>query len=83
MMAVITALAVTVALIAGSVYLINVLWPLLPGWMMLILFMLLAVIVIGYPIFSLARWSDRRLQRQRQSGAKPQYKHDTYADEDD
>lgn len=83
MMALLGALVVTLALIAGSIYLVSVLWPLLPGWLMLILFVLLAVIVIGYPIYSLARWSDRRLRQQLESGHKPQYKRDAYADKDD
>lgn len=81
--ALLSALAVTLALIAGSVYLVNVLWPSLPSWLMVILFVLLAVMVIGLPIYSLARWSDRRWRHQLESGRKRTYKRDVYAERDD
>ncbi|MEE4377739.1 MAG: hypothetical protein V2J55_09545 [Candidatus Competibacteraceae bacterium] len=61
--AVVFALLVTLGLGWGAVYFIRNLWPVLPSWLTLILFILLAVVVIGYPIYSLAKWSDRYLKR--------------------
>ena len=61
----IVALALTLALAVGLIYFATVLWPLLPPWLSLIIFILLAIAVIGYPIYSLARWSDRYLARQQ------------------
>ena len=83
MIALLGALAVTMALIAGSVYLVNVLWPVLPSWVMPILFVLLAVIVIGYPILSLARWSKRHPQHQRPGDSERPHTHDSYTNDDD
>ncbi|MEZ5589422.1 MAG: hypothetical protein R3F53_01375 [Gammaproteobacteria bacterium] len=47
-------------LIAGLIYFVQVLWPLLPTWVSLIVFIIIAIIIIGAPIYSLARWSNRR-----------------------
>ena len=59
----IAAFIVTLGLVLGAIYFWNELWPLLPPWLSVILFILLAVVIIGYPIYSLARWSDRRLDK--------------------
>ncbi|MCP5419589.1 MAG: hypothetical protein H6970_04345 [Gammaproteobacteria bacterium] len=61
----ILALLITCGLGWGMVYFVRYLWPRLPGWLALILFILLATMVIGYPIYALARWSDRYLQRRK------------------
>ena len=66
--ALVVALAVTVAMAAALVYFVRVLWPLLPAWLSMIVFIALAVIVIGYPIYVLAQWSDRYLARQQRKG---------------
>lgn len=65
LIALFVALAVTVAIAAALVYFVQVLWPLLPAWLSMIVFIVLAVIVIGYPIYALAQWSDRYLARQQ------------------
>lgn len=59
MKAFLAALAVSAALVAGMIYFIRELWPILPGWLAMIGFIVLAVIVIGYPIYTLARWSNK------------------------
>jgi membrane protein implicated in regulation of membrane protease activity len=59
------ALVITLGLGWGTVYFVQAVWPLLPGWLALILFIILAAAVIGYPIYALARWSDRYLQRRK------------------
>lgn len=69
-MAFIIALVVTSGLAWVMVYFVRELWPMLPGWLTLILFILLAVAVIGYPIYALAKWSNRYLARSRQDGGK-------------
>ena len=56
----ILALLVSLLLIAGLVYFVRELWPLLPAWSFLLVFILIAVVIIGAPIYSLARWSNRR-----------------------
>ena len=66
--ALVVALVVTVAMAAALVYFVRVLWPLLPAWLSMIVFIVLAVIVIGYPIYALAQWSDRYLARQQRKG---------------
>ena len=58
-------LGITGLLLWGLVYFINEWWGRLPRVVALILFILLAVMVIGYPIYALARWSDRYLARMR------------------
>ena len=57
------ALGITAAMIWGLVYFIRELWPVLPPWLALIVFILLAVAMIGYPIYTLACWSNRYLER--------------------
>lgn len=74
--ALLLALGVTLALGWGLVYFVRELWPLLPPWLSLLVFILLAVIVIGYPIYTLARWSDRYLARQQQAGGRTAAKED-------
>lgn len=68
-------LGTTGLLIGGMVYFINEWWGRLPKVVALILFILLAVMVIGYPIYALARWSDQYLARvqkaQRQGRKEP------------
>jgi hypothetical protein len=49
-------------MIWGLIYFIRELWPLLPPWLALLVFLLLAVMMIGYPIYTLAQWSNRYLQ---------------------
>ena len=56
-------IGITGLLIWGMVYFVNEWWGRLPKSVALILFVLLAVLVIGYPIYALARWSDRYLAR--------------------
>ncbi|MDX1656508.1 MAG: hypothetical protein R3310_14970 [Candidatus Competibacteraceae bacterium] len=60
-----SALAITAALVAGLIYFVVELWPRLPAGWALVGFILLAVLVIGYPIWALARWSNRYLEKQR------------------
>lgn len=57
------ALVLSLALVGGLIYFWNDIWPLMPPWLSMIVFILAAIAVIGYPIYSLARWSDRRFQR--------------------
>lgn len=64
-LALILALSITGLLLGGLVYFVNAWWGRLPKGVALILFILLAVMVIGYPIYALARWSDRYLARSR------------------
>lgn len=56
-------LSITGLLIGGLVYFINEWWDRLPKAVALTLCVLLAVMVIGYPIYALARWSDQYLAR--------------------
>ena len=72
--ALLIALGVTAAMIWGMVYFVRHIWPYLPPWLSMLIFIFLAVMVIGYPIFELARWSDRYLKRQKelQRGSTPQ-----------
>ncbi len=75
------ALAVTVALGWGTVYFVQELWPVLPGWLAMIVFIFLAVAVIGYPIYALAKWSDRYLARTKQAKGKPPAKKNEDSDD--
>lgn len=61
-------LVVTSAMVGGAIYFVREIWPLLPGWLSLILFILIAIAVIGYPIYSLARWSDRHFAQYAKTG---------------
>ncbi|MFO1371555.1 MAG: hypothetical protein U1F42_03885 [Candidatus Competibacteraceae bacterium] len=63
-------LGITGLLIWGLVYFVREWWGRLPTAVALILFILLAVMVIGYPIYALARWSDRYLTRVREAQQK-------------
>lgn len=58
-----TALGVTALLVLGAVYFVREIWPRLPPALSVIVFILLAVIVIGYPIYVLGQWSNRYLER--------------------
>ena len=53
---------ITATMIWGLIYFIRELWPLLPPWLALLVFILTAVMIIGYPIYALAQWSNRYLQ---------------------
>lgn len=68
--ALLVALGVTGFLVWGLVYLVQELWPVLPPAVALIIFILLAVAVIGYPIYALARLSERYLARQKKERDK-------------
>ena len=68
LLAFLTSLGITGLLIWGLVYFINEWWERLPKAVALTVCILLAVMVIGYPIYALARWSDRYLARTRQAG---------------
>ena len=59
-------LGVTAAMIWGMVYFVRHIWPYLPPWLSMLIFIFLAVMVIGYPILELARWSNRYVERQQQ-----------------
>ncbi len=75
LLALLVSLGMTGLLIGGMVYFISEWWGRLPKVVALILFVLLAVMVIGYPIYALARWSDQYLARvqeaQRQGRQEP------------
>lgn len=60
------ALGLTGLVTWGLVYFVNEWWGRLPKAVALIICILLAVMVIGYPIYALARWSDRYLARARE-----------------
>lgn len=64
--ALLIAVGVTAAMIWGMVYFVRHIWSHLPPWLSMLIFIFLAVMVIGYPIFELARWSDRYLKRQKE-----------------
>lgn len=64
------AIGMTGLLVWGLVYFINEWWGRLPKAIALTVCILLAVMVIGYPIYALARWSDRYLARVRAAQAR-------------
>jgi len=66
-----SALVITLALAGGLVYFVRVVWPLLPPALALIGFILLAVAIIGYPIYALGQWSNRYLARIKKPNEKP------------
>ena len=63
-------LGITGSLIWGLVHFIDQWWERLPKAVALTVCILLAVMVIGYPIYALARWSDRYLARSRDAKAR-------------
>lgn len=63
LIAFLTALGATALLVLGAMYFIREIWPRLPPALSVIIFILLAVIVIGYPIYVLGQWSNRYLAR--------------------
>lgn len=73
-LAFLTALGITGLLLWGLVYFVNVWWERLPKVVALTICVLLAVMVIGYPIYALARWSDQYLARIK--AAQPQNRKD-------
>ena len=56
-------LSITGLLLWGLVYFVNVWWEHLPKAVALIICVIMAIMVIGYPIYALARWSDQYLAR--------------------
>ena len=56
-------LSITGLLLWGLVYFVNVWWERLPKAVALIICVIMAIMVIGYPIYALARWSDQYLAR--------------------
>ncbi len=56
-------LSITGLLIWGLAYFINTWWDRLPKVVALIICVVMAIMVIGYPIYALARWSDQYLAR--------------------
>ena len=77
--ALLVALLITAATGWGLVYFVRELWPRLPPWLSMLVFIFLAGAVIGYPIVALARWSDRYLQRHQKThglAAPPKNKDD-------
>ncbi len=66
----ILALLITGGLTWILIYFWNELWPILPGWLAMIVFIFLASAVIGYPIYALAKWSDRYLARTKERQGK-------------
>ena len=67
MLGFLASLSIIGLMIWGLVYFINHGWARLPTAVALIVCMLLAVMAIGYPIYALARWSDRYLTRVRKA----------------
>lgn len=65
LIALLAASTITGLMIWGLVYFVNVWWARLPKVVALIICVALAVMVIGYPIYALAKWSDRYLERSR------------------
>ncbi len=68
--ALLIALGITAALVVGLVYFVRELWPRLPPAVALVGFILLAVVVIGYPIYALAQWSNRYAARLKKPAAR-------------
>ncbi len=64
------ALLITGGLTWVLIYFWNEPWPILPGWLSMIVFIFLASAIIGYPIYALAKWSDRYLARTRERQGK-------------
>jgi len=63
LLAFLIALSITGLLLWGLVYFVNVWWERLPKAVALIICVVMAIMVIGYPIYALARWSDQYLAR--------------------
>jgi predicted transporter len=70
MLAFLFSLGITALMIWGLVYFIQEWWARLPKGVALIICILLSVMVIGYPIYAMARWSDRYLARLRENQKK-------------
>lgn len=71
LLAFLVSLGITGLLIWGLIYFINTWWDRLPKVIALTICILLAVMMIGYPIYALARWSDRYLARIKEQRQKP------------
>ncbi|MGH8610056.1 MAG: hypothetical protein ACREX9_22400 [Gammaproteobacteria bacterium] len=65
------ALGIAAGLLFGLLYFVQDVWPRVPPAVTLMLLILLAVAVIGYPIYALAQWSNRYLARLKKTGANP------------
>lgn len=63
------ALGIAAGLLFGMLYFVQEVWPRLPPAVALMVLILLAVAVIGYPIYALAQWSNRYLARLKKTGA--------------
>jgi len=70
LLAFVVALLITGGLAWLLIYFWNELWPILPGWLAMIVFIFVASAVIGYPIYALAKWSDRYLARTKERQGK-------------
>ena len=70
--ALLVSLGITGLLIGGMAYFISAWWGRLPKVVALILFILLAVMAIGYPIYALVQWSDRYLAQTQKRKVPPQ-----------
>lgn len=68
-LAFLVSLGITGLLVWGLAHFVNNWWARLPPAIALSVCILLAVVVIGYPIHALARWSDRHLERTRKTQA--------------
>ena len=77
LLAFLVSLVITGLLIWGLVYFINTWWERLPKAVALTICILLAVMVIGYPIYALARWSDRYLVQVKEQQQKQGRQDDT------
>ena len=66
-LAFLVSIGITGLLLWGLVHFINEWWTRLPKVVALTICILLAVVTIGYPIYALARWSDRHLARTREA----------------
>ncbi len=66
-----SSLIITGLLIWGLVYFISEWWDRLPKAVALVICILMAVMVIGYPIYALARWSDQYLARVKAAQQPP------------
>lgn len=64
------ALVLTLLIGGALVWFVNTDWQRLPPWLVVILCLLLAVFAIGSPIWALARWSGRWLERQQRDRAQ-------------
>ncbi|MDX1605739.1 MAG: hypothetical protein R3202_06070 [Candidatus Competibacterales bacterium] len=60
LLAIFTALALTLLVAGGLIYFARELWPLLPVWGKVTVAVALMLGVIGSPLYGLIRWAERR-----------------------